>query len=132
MFCAAVHLGGLHRRQERQCLFCVVLGDALHERPVGEVTVEETQWTGHQRQTHREHIEVDPLRIETGPGQSCVPLAEAELEEDVLPFDVEVHQALDVDQDGVPVGVCQDVVGSEFSVDQSVFRARTHPIGQFL
>ncbi|MFI1294392.1 hypothetical protein ACH4VM_39535 [Streptomyces sp. NPDC020792] len=50
----------------------------------------------------------------------------------MLPLDIEVHQALDVDQDGVPVGINQDMVGSEFSVDQPVCGARTHPIGQFL
>jgi hypothetical protein len=32
----------------------------------------------------------------------------------------------------MPVDVDQDVIGSEFSMDQSVFRARAHPIGEIL
>lgn len=95
------------------------------------VAVEEAQGAGRQRETHGEHEEVEPCWIESGTGQGWVPIAETELQEHVLPLHVEEHQALDVDEDGVPGWIDQDVVGPEFAVDQPVFRARRHPYGQF-
>lgn len=44
----------------------------------------------------------------------------------MLPLDVEVHQALDVDHHGVPGRVHQHVVGPQFAVHHRVLRARPH------
>lgn len=57
-------------------------------------------------------------------------LAEADAKEGVLPFDVEVHQTLDVDENRMPAPVDQHVIRSEFPVDESVLRAWLHSGGQ--
>ena len=65
------------RGQEHQRFGQVVLGDGLHERPVGKVAVQQPEWSGHQGQTHRKHVEIEALPIQTEPGQRGVPLVEA-------------------------------------------------------
>lgn len=59
-------------------------------------------------------------------------ITETKSQENVFPLDIEKHQALDVDEDGVSESTDQDVVRPEFAVDQTVFRARRHSCGQFL
>lgn len=48
-----------------QRLVQVVLGDSCHERPAGEVPVEKPQWPRRQRQTLREHVEREPVRVQS-------------------------------------------------------------------
>ena len=51
---------------------------------------------------------------------------EAEPQEDVLPFDVEEHQPLDVDEHRLGQPVHEHVLGPKLAVDEPVLRARRH------
>jgi hypothetical protein len=75
-------------------------------------------------------ITIYALLIKAALVQHLVVIAEADPQERVLPFDIEEHEALDVDEDRPPEPAHQHVVGSELSVDEPVHRARAHGGGQ--
>jgi hypothetical protein len=54
----------------------------------------------------------------------------SEPQDHVFPFDVEVHQILDVDQNWVAVPVDQDMVQAQLSVDDCVLGTRPHRCGE--
>lgn len=105
--------------------------DACHEVPVGEVAVEEAQRPGDEGQVHGQRVERQAPLIEASVLQPAVVLAEAELQEDVLPLDVEEHQPFDVDQNRNAVLVNEQVIWTELTVDEPVLLAWPHQPGQF-
>jgi hypothetical protein len=100
-----------------------VLGDPPHELAAGVVAVEQAQRAGGEREPLGEQVEREPVRVEPGHRQPPVVVVQPDAQEHVLPLDVEVHQVLDVDQDGVAVAVHQHVVQAQLAVDDRVLGA---------
>ena len=117
--------------QEGQRPGDVVLHDLHHRLAVRVVTIQQPQRPGDERQMQREAVEPQAPVIEIARAQPPVMLAEAQPQESVLPFDVEEHDALDIDDDRMPSLVDEHVVGPELAVDESVPRAGRHGGGEF-
>jgi hypothetical protein len=69
---------------------------------LGKSPVEQPQRTRRQREPLREHIEREPVLVQSVHRQRLVlVVVQADPQVDVLQLDVEIHQSLDVDHNGV-------------------------------
>ena len=78
---------------------------------------------------HGELVELEAALVKARRLELAIVRAEAQTEEDVFPFNIEVHQPFDVDDDRVALPVHEHVIGPEFPVDQAVVRTRGNAAG---
>lgn len=57
-----------------QYLLCVVFSNTQHRLTLGEVTVEQPQWPGHEGQVHREPVQAQPAGVKAGLAQKAAVL----------------------------------------------------------
>ena len=103
-----------------------MFGNLPHERAIREVAVEQSQRSGYQGQALGQHVEREPVLVESvDPDGSRPVIVQPDLHVHVLPLDVEVHEVLNIDDDRIAVRVDQDVVQAQFPVNDGVLGARS-------